>query len=70
MQAISSDIAVVLSDWLEAAKRPQASFAGRQEFPVGRIDVAVDQYLAELESGRTESRVMYENIKRQLRQNW
>ncbi|RDB29219.1 hypothetical protein Hypma_015604 [Hypsizygus marmoreus] len=69
VQSISSDIAVLLSDWLEEAKRPQSS-VGRGEFPVGRIDHAVDQYLAELEAGRTETKALYESIKRQLRRNW
>ncbi|KAF8078700.1 nucleoporin [Lyophyllum atratum] len=69
VQAISSDIAVLLSDWLEEANRPQ-SFTGRGEFPVGRIDRAVDQYLAELEPGREETRALYERIKRELRRNW
>jgi nuclear pore complex protein Nup155 len=70
VQAISSDIAVILSDWLEAAKRPPLSFTGQEEFPVGRIDVAVDQYLAELESSRAETKAIYEDIKRQLRRSW
>jgi len=70
VQAISSDIAVLLSDWLEEAKRPQSYSKGRGEFPVGRIDIAVDQYLGELEASRTETRALYENIKRQLRRNW
>jgi nuclear pore complex protein Nup155 len=70
VQAISSDIAVLLSDWLEEAKRPQSYSNGRGEFPVGRIDLAVDQYLGELEASRAETKTMYENIKRQLRRNW
>ena len=72
VQAISSDIAVLLADWLEEAKRPQSSTVGRGEFPVGRIDLAIDQYLSELESDpkRAETRKVYENIKRQLRRNW
>ncbi|KAF9229208.1 nucleoporin [Gyrodon lividus] len=69
VQAISSDIAVLLSDWLEEAKRPQ-SLTARAELPVGRIDVAVGQYLSELDSSSTETSVIYESIKRQLRRNW
>ncbi|KIJ68529.1 hypothetical protein HYDPIDRAFT_82110 [Hydnomerulius pinastri MD-312] len=69
VQAISSDIAVLLSDWLEEAKRPQ-SVAARAELPVGRIDVAIGQYLSELDSSNSETRVIYEGIKRQLRRNW
>ncbi|KAH7913029.1 nucleoporin [Hygrophoropsis aurantiaca] len=69
VQTMSEDIAVLLSDWLEEAKRPQSSVA-RGEVPVGRIDLAVDQYLAELEPSRTETKGIYEGIKRQLRRNW
>jgi len=71
VQAISSDIAVLLADWLEEARRPQSS-VGHGEFPVGRIDHAIDQYLAELDGDprRTETKTVYENVKRQLRRNW
>jgi len=69
VQAISSDISVLLNDWLEEAKRPQSSSA-RDEFPVYRIDQAVDQYLAELEPSRTDTKVVYEGIKRQLRRSF
>jgi nuclear pore complex protein Nup155 len=71
VQAISSDIAVLLGDWLDDARRPQSS-VGRGEFPVGRIDHAIDQYLAELDGDprRAETKSLYENIKRQLRRNW
>ncbi|KAF8898825.1 nucleoporin [Infundibulicybe gibba] len=68
VQAISADIAVLLSDWLQEARRPQ-SF-GRTDFPVGRIDLAVDQYLTELEPTRTATKSIYEDVKRQLRKNW
>jgi len=69
VQAISSDIAVLLTDWVEEAKRPQSATA-RAEFPVYRIDTAVDQYLEELDPSRVETKAAYENIKRQLRRNW
>ncbi|PFH50805.1 hypothetical protein AMATHDRAFT_75380 [Amanita thiersii Skay4041] len=69
VQTISSDIAVVLSDWLEEAKRPQSSVR-RGEFPVGRIDGAIDQYISELEPSRRETKEAYENVKRQLRRHW
>jgi len=71
VQALSSDIAVLLDDWIEDAKRPQSSTGRRvDEFPVSRIDHAVDQYLVELEAARTETKEKFENIKRQLRRNW
>ncbi|KAI0094802.1 nucleoporin [Irpex rosettiformis] len=69
VQAVSSDIAVLLSDWLDDVKRPQFA-ASRGEFPVYRIDQAVDQYLAELETSRTETKATYEAVKRQLRRDW
>ncbi|TBU35136.1 nucleoporin [Dichomitus squalens] len=69
VQAISSDIAVLLTDWVEEAKRPQSS-ASRGEFPVFRIDQAVEQYLAELEPSRIETKAAYESVKRQLRRHW
>ena len=69
VQAISSDIAVLLSDWLEDVKRPH-SFSSSGEFPVGRIDQFVDQYLSELEPSRSDTRASYDSIKRQLRRNW
>ncbi|KAG6912027.1 hypothetical protein DXG01_000275 [Tephrocybe rancida] len=69
VQAISSDIAMLLSDWMKEVSRPQSS-SGRGEFPVGRIDLAIDQYLGELEAGRAETRSLYESIRRDLRRNW
>ncbi|KAF5374778.1 hypothetical protein D9758_000357 [Tetrapyrgos nigripes] len=69
VQAISSDIAVLLSDWLEEAKRPNSSI-GRGEFPVSRIDFAIDQYISELHPDRRETKATYEGVKRQLRRNW
>ncbi|KAF9076202.1 nucleoporin [Rhodocollybia butyracea] len=69
VQAISSDIAILLSDWLEEAKRPNSS-VGRSEFPVSRIDSAIDQYIAELNADRVETKARYEVVKRQLRRNW
>jgi nuclear pore complex protein Nup155 len=68
VQAISSDIAVLLSDWVEAAKRPQSTIA--REFPVGRIDQAIDQYLSELEPSKVDTRALYDGVKRSLRRYW
>ncbi|KAK0208086.1 nucleoporin [Desarmillaria ectypa] len=69
VQAISSDIAVLLVDWLEEARRPNSTI-GREEVPVGRVDAAVDQYLKELNVDRKDTRSTYENAKRLLRRNW
>ena len=83
---MSGDIAVLLSDWLEEAKRSRQSHsygnglgssvsgvgAGvrEDEFPVFRVDQAIDQYLAELEPSRTETKAIYEDVKRQLRRSF
>jgi nuclear pore complex protein Nup155 len=48
VQAISSDIAVLLHDWLDEMKRPSSQME-RSAFPVGRIDQYVDAYIRELE---------------------
>ena len=84
VQAISCDIAVLLNDWLEEAKRsrqshsygsgPGSSVSGVKvrddEFPVYRIDQAIDQYLVELEPSRAETKAIYEGVKRQLRRSF
>ncbi|KAJ3475958.1 hypothetical protein NLI96_g11485 [Meripilus lineatus] len=69
VQAVSSDIAVLLADWMDDAKRPQSP-ASRGEIPVYRLDQAIEQYLAELGPGRTDTKLSYESTKRQLRQYW
>ncbi|KDR84906.1 hypothetical protein GALMADRAFT_233368 [Galerina marginata CBS 339.88] len=69
VQAISSEIAILITDWLAEAIRPQAHVL-RAEFPVARVDSAIDQYLSELDPGRTETKTLYENSKRQLRKYW
>lgn len=61
---------MLFADWLEEAKRPQSTLVSRGEFPVGRLDLAINQYMAELEPTRAETRKLYENIKRQLRHYW
>ncbi|TFK30342.1 nucleoporin [Coprinopsis marcescibilis] len=69
VQAISEEIAVLLTDWLSEALRPQSSIT-RAEFPVGRLDLAIGQYLSELEPSRQDTRSAYENVKRQLMRHW
>ena len=69
VQAISSEIASLITDWLAEATRPQANLL-RSEFPAGRIDSALDQYLSELEPSRVETKTRYENSKRLVRQYW
>lgn len=69
VQTISSEIAVLLTDWIAESTRPQAK-ALRLEFPVARMDSAIDHYVSELEPSRTETRALYENAKRELRKYW
>jgi nuclear pore complex protein Nup155 len=66
---VSSEIAILLTDWITEATRPQATIL-RAEFPVGRVDSAIDQYLSELEPSRTETKKLYEHAKRELRKYW
>lgn len=69
VQAISSDIAILLKDWIEEAKRPQSSIA-RGDFPVDFMDRAVTKYIEELGGERTETRSTFEDVKSQLRRYW
>ncbi|KAL0578729.1 hypothetical protein V5O48_003285 [Marasmius crinis-equi] len=66
VQSLSSDIAILLTDWMEEARRPNSPAS--REIPVTQLDAAVDQYLAE--SNSAETKAAYEAIKRQLRRNW
>lgn len=66
---MSAEIAILLTDWLSAATRPQEHVL-RAEFPVARVDAAIQQYLSELNTNRPEIKALYENAKRQLRQYW
>ena len=70
VQAVSSDIAVLLTDWCDEIGRPQATPASRGDFPVYRIAQAVDQYLAELGSHRDATKKTYEDMRRRLRTHW
>ena len=69
MQAISSDIAVLLKDWVEEAQRPQ-SVVLRSDLPVDQIDRAVTKYLEELSGQRPDTRRTFEDVKRYLRRHW
>jgi nuclear pore complex protein Nup155 len=68
VQAISSDISAFLLEWSENALRP--GLVARHTFPAERVDAAVDQYIAELDSGRDETRGRYERVKKLIRQRW
>ncbi|THH08723.1 hypothetical protein EW145_g2498 [Phellinidium pouzarii] len=69
IQMISSDIAVLLKDWVGDARRPQSPLA-RGDFPVEVIDRTVTKYLEELRPDRKETRINFEDVKQQLRQYW
>lgn len=69
MQAISSDIAVLLKDWVEDARRPEAALT-RGDFPVDLLDRTISEYLKELRPDRKETKETYEDAKRQLRRYW
>ncbi|TRM60230.1 Non-repetitive/WGA-negative nucleoporin C-terminal-domain-containing protein [Schizophyllum amplum] len=70
VQMVSSDIAVLLSDWLREARRPQPAPQARGEVPVARLDEVVDQYLREVAPDRPKTRELYEEVRRQLRRSW
>ncbi|KAL1748480.1 Non-repetitive/WGA-negative nucleoporin C-terminal-domain-containing protein [Schizophyllum fasciatum] len=70
VQMVSSDIAVLLTDWLNEARRPQPKPQARGEMPVGRLDELVEQYLREVAPDRPATRKMYEEVQRQLRRTW
>lgn len=69
VQTISSEIAILITDWINEATRPQAKSL-RLEFPVARVDSAIDHYLSELETSRRETKALYENARRELRKYW
>ncbi|KAF8587314.1 nucleoporin [Ramaria rubella] len=69
VQFLSSDIAILISDWLDQAIRPQSTIA-RGEFPANLLDETVNQYLRELEPQRTETRELYENLRVRIRRNF
>jgi len=69
VQAISSDIAVLLKDWVDDARNPQ-TLASQGDFPVDLLDRTIGKYLEELSPDRRESRSIFEDVKRQLRRYW
>ncbi|KAF7320066.1 Nucleoporin [Mycena kentingensis (nom. inval.)] len=69
VQALSSDIAVLLEDWVQEAQRP-ASSRRMDDFPVARIHAQVEQYMAELDPSRAQTRKTFEHVVRELRKNW
>lgn len=69
IQTISSDIAVLLKDWVEDARRPQSSFSGG-DLPIDLLDRTIAKYMEELAPDRRETKSIFEDVKRQLRRYW
>ena len=69
VQWVSSDIAVLLSDWLDEVIRPHSSIP-RREFPANVVDESVDQYLRELVASQDDTKRLYKEIKVKLRQHF
>jgi nuclear pore complex protein Nup155 len=65
VNTLSASICVLLSDWVEAAKRSSGD-----QIPVARIYSAVEEYLQEVPPTAQATRDDYERIRRELRRNW
>ena len=68
VQLLSSEIAVLLKDWVEEARRPQSSQT--EELPVGLVDSAITKYIQELRPDRRDTLVIFEDVRRQLQRYW
>ena len=66
---ISSDIAVLLKDWVEDAKRPQSSLSPG-DLPVDLLDRTIAKYIDELSADKKETKALFEDVKLQLRRYW
>lgn len=66
---ISSDIAVLLKDWVEDAKRPQSSLS-QGDLPVDLLDRTIAKYIDELSADKKETKALFEDVKLQLRRYW
>ena len=69
VQFVSSDIAILLHDWVTEALRPQST-SSKHEFPVGLVDSTVDTYIRELLPSNTRTLELYSAVKNLIRQNW
>jgi hypothetical protein len=63
IQALSTDIAILLRDWLNEST---ASRTSRGEFPVTSISRVIDRLLKEVSPSNAEGRKVYEEIKLRL----
>ncbi|KAH7104672.1 nucleoporin-domain-containing protein [Auriculariales sp. MPI-PUGE-AT-0066] len=66
VQWLSGDVAVLVSDWVTEAIRPQSSIPAR-EFPANAVDETIDVYLRELSRDNVETRRLFEQAKSSLR---
>jgi len=66
IQALSADIAILLSDWLNEAVRPRSG-SSRAEFRADTIAQVVDGLLREVTPSNSETRKTYEEILRRIR---
>ncbi|KAF8527887.1 nucleoporin [Hysterangium stoloniferum] len=69
IQFLSADIAILISDWLDEAIRPQSK-TNRNEFPANMLDEVVNQYLRELGSERNDVRQLYESLRIRIRRHF
>ncbi|EJD55558.1 nucleoporin-domain-containing protein [Auricularia subglabra TFB-10046 SS5] len=66
VQWLSGDMAILISDWVDAATRPQSSIP-RREFPANLLDETIDLYVRELARDRDETRRVFERTKLAIR---
>jgi len=69
VQFVSSDIAILLHDWITEALRPQST-SSNHDFPVGLVDSIVDTYIKELLPSNKRTMELYTAVKSLIRQNW
>ncbi|KAL5535480.1 hypothetical protein ACEPAF_3574 [Sanghuangporus sanghuang] len=68
IQAVSSDIAILLKDWIEGRQSHSALAGG--DLPIDLLDRAIAKYIGELAPDRKETKEIFEDVKRQLRRHW
>lgn len=69
VQAISSEIAVLLKDWVDAARRSQSPRTD-EGLPVDILDRAIAKYIQELQPDRRDTLALLEDVRRQLQRYW
>jgi len=69
VQFVSSDIAILLHDWVTEALRPQSTLSKR-EFPASLVDSCADTYIKELLPTNKRTLELYTSVKTLIRHNW